>query len=31
MAKYGANRTYKVYQIRFDMSPESYYFDQGDS
>lgn len=30
MANYGQKRTYKVHQIRFDMSPETYFFDQGD-
>lgn len=31
MAKYGPHRTYKVHRIRWDMTPESYQFDQGDS
>ena len=31
MAKYGPNRTYKVHRICWDMSPESYYFDQGET
>jgi hypothetical protein len=31
MAKYGPHRTYKVNAIRWDMTPESYFFDQGES
>ena len=30
MANYGQKRTYKVSCIRWDMTPESYFFDQGD-
>jgi hypothetical protein len=30
MANYGQKRTYKVHQIRFDMCPDDYFFDQGD-
>jgi hypothetical protein len=30
MANYGQKRTYKVHQIRFDMTPDDYFFDQGD-
>lgn len=30
MAKYGCSRTYKVLMIRWDMSPSSYYFEQGE-
>lgn len=30
MANYGQKRTYKVHNIRWDMTPESYFFDQGD-
>lgn len=30
MANYGQKRTYKVHAIRWDMSPEAYFFDQGD-
>jgi hypothetical protein len=30
MANYGQKRTYKVNAIRWDMSPEAYFFDQGD-
>lgn len=30
MAKYGPNRTYKVDEIRWDMSPQNYYFEQSE-
>jgi hypothetical protein len=30
MADYGQKRTYKVSAIRWDMTPEGYFFDQGD-
>lgn len=30
MANYGQKRTYKVHAIKWDMSPEAYFFDQGD-
>lgn len=30
MAKYGPNRTYKVQSIRWEMHPDSYFFDQGE-
>lgn len=31
MANYGQKRTYKVNCIKWDMNPENYMFDQGDS
>ena len=30
MARYGPNRTYKVHQIRWDMSADKYTFEQSD-
>lgn len=30
MAKYGPHRTYKVHQIKWNMNPKDYIFDQGD-
>lgn len=30
MAKYGPHRTYKVHSIRWDMTPETYFFNEGD-
>ena len=31
MANYGQKRTYKVNRICWDMSPDTYYFDQGEN
>lgn len=31
MANYGQKRTYKVHCIRWDMNPETYLFDQGET
>jgi hypothetical protein len=30
MARYGPHRTYKVHTIRWDMTPQTYFFNQGD-